>query len=112
MPIEPTYDFFVEHLNIYDHPQFSAWPPEKQLIHIGKEIFTVLDFHYEVLASADKADDKVVEAALSRLLQKYVEPLTKTGRPGVDFLAGLLLTQAPAKLTELLASAVQNRMGS
>lgn len=112
MPIDSVYDFFVEHLNIYDHPQFSAWPAERQLIHIGKEFFTVAEFHYEALASADKADDKAVEAALTRLMQKYIEPLTKTGRPGVDFLASFLLTQAPAKLTELLASAVQNRMGS
>jgi len=112
MDIDSFFDFLVDHVNIHDHPQFAGWPPEKQILHIGAELFTTLERHYDALASSDKADDAAVRDALRKFVSKYVEPLTKTGRPFVDTLAGVLMNQVPDRLTELLAGKIQDRMGS
>lgn len=112
MPLDSLYTFLTDHVSIEDHPQFASWPVEKKILHICAEFFTTLDRHYDALATLDKADDAEIKLALDKFMQRYVAPLTKTGRPVVDMATEFMLNQAPARLTEVLASAIQGRMGS
>lgn len=112
MPIANLYEFLIDHVNIDDHPQFAGWPPEKKAIHVSAEFFTMLNRNYDALASADTKDDAEVEAAIAKFMDRYVKPLTKTGRPVVDSFAAVLMSQVPSNLTRVLASSIQDRMGS